>query len=103
MSVAYAKGHETIGDLLAITGAGDTALWLEEHAVVAATRAQANRFANADEANLVRTARAAHDQLEAIRSSASMRCRATWSSWRSCGYATRRVGSRARRRRRDRR
>ncbi len=49
-------------------GAGRTALVLEEHAVVAATRSRANRLANADEANLVRTARAAHRQLEAIRS-----------------------------------
>jgi cell division protein WhiA len=67
-AVAYAKGHDAIGALLAIAGAGDTALRLEEHAVVAATRARANRLANADEANLERTARAAHDQLEAIRS-----------------------------------
>ncbi len=66
-AVAYAKGHEAIGDLLALAGASDTALRLEEHAVVAATRASANRLANADEANLVRTARAAHAQLEAIR------------------------------------
>jgi hypothetical protein len=66
-AVAYAKGHETIGGLLAVAGAGDTALRLEEHAVVAATRANANRLANADGANLERTARAAHDQLEAIR------------------------------------
>ena len=66
-AVAYAKGHEAIGDLLALAGAGETALRLEEHAVVAATRARANRLANADEANLVRTARAAHEQLEAIR------------------------------------
>jgi hypothetical protein len=35
--------------------------------VLAAIRADANRLANADEANLVRTARAAHRQLEAIR------------------------------------
>jgi DNA-binding protein WhiA len=66
-AVAYAKGHEAIGDLLALAGASDTVLRLEEHAVVAATRARANRLANADEANLVRTARAAHEQLEAIR------------------------------------
>jgi DNA-binding protein WhiA len=66
--VAYAKGQEAIGGLLAIAGAGDTALRLEEHAVVAATRARANRLANADEANLERTARAAHEQLAAIRS-----------------------------------
>jgi DNA-binding protein WhiA len=66
-AVAYAKGHEAIGDLLAVAGASDTVLRLEEHAVVAATRARANRLTNADEANLVRTARAAHEQLEAIR------------------------------------
>ncbi len=67
-AVAYAKGHDTIADVLALAGAGDTALRLEEHAVLAAIRADANRLANADEANLVRTARAAHQQLEAIRS-----------------------------------
>ena len=67
-AVAYAKGHEAIYDLLALAGASDVVLRLEEHAVVAATRARANRLVNADEANLVRTARAAHVQLEAIRS-----------------------------------
>lgn len=67
-AVAYAKGHEPIADLLALAGAGDTALRLEEHAVLAAIRADANRLVNADEANLVRAARAAHRQLEAIRS-----------------------------------
>jgi len=67
-AVAYAKGHDTIADVLALAGAGDNALQLEEHAVLAAIRADANRLANADEANLVRTARAAHRQLEAIRS-----------------------------------
>jgi hypothetical protein len=66
-AVAYAKGHEPIADLLALAGAGDTALRLEEHAVLAAIRADANRLVNADEANLVRAARAAHVQLEAIR------------------------------------
>jgi hypothetical protein len=66
-AIAYAKGGEAIADLLAVAGASDTALRLDEHAVVAATRAHANRLANADEANLVRTARAAHEQLEAIR------------------------------------
>jgi cell division protein WhiA len=66
-AVAYAKGHDAIADVLAIAGAGDTALRLEEHAVLAAIRADANRLANADEANLERAARAAHEQLEAIR------------------------------------
>lgn len=66
-AVAYAKGHDTIADVLALAGAGDTALRLEEHAVLAAIRADANRLANADEANLERVARAAHAQAEAIR------------------------------------
>jgi DNA-binding protein WhiA len=65
-AVAYAKGHESIADVLALAGAGDTALRLEEHAVLAALRVDANRLANADEANLVRSARASHEQLEAI-------------------------------------
>ena len=56
-AIAYAKGGETIADLLAVAGASETALRLDEHAVVAATRAHANRLANADEANLVRITR----------------------------------------------
>jgi hypothetical protein len=67
-AVTYAKGHDAIADVLAIAGAGDTALRLEEHSVLAAIRADANRLANADEANLERAARAAHRQLESIRS-----------------------------------
>lgn len=66
-AVAYAKGHDAIADVLALAGAGDTALRFEEHSVLAAIRADANRLANADEANLERAARAAHQQLEAIR------------------------------------
>jgi DNA-binding protein WhiA len=66
-AIAYAKGHETIAGVLALAGAGDTALELEEHAVLGAIRADANRLANADEANLERFARAAHAQAEAIR------------------------------------
>ncbi len=64
---AYAKGHDAVAALLAVAGAGETTLRLEEHAVLAATREGANRLANADEANLVRTARAARSQLDAIR------------------------------------
>jgi DNA-binding protein WhiA len=41
-------------------------LALEERAVLAGTRAHANRMANADHANLVRASRAAHQQLAAI-------------------------------------
>lgn len=66
-AVAYAKGTETIGDLLAFLGAHGVALRLGEQAVVAATRARANRLANADHANIVRTSRAAEAQLRAVR------------------------------------
>jgi DNA-binding protein WhiA len=65
-AVAYAKGLETIADVLALAGAGQAVLLFEERAVVAATRARANRLANADHANLVRTSRAAHEQLRAV-------------------------------------
>lgn len=66
-STVYAKGTETIADILVAAGAVDVVLALEERAVLAATRSDANRLANADHANLVRTSRAAHAQLEAIR------------------------------------
>jgi DNA-binding protein WhiA len=66
-ALAYAKGHEEIAGVLALAGAGDTALFLEEHAILSSLRADANRLANADEANLERVAQAAHRQLEAIR------------------------------------
>ncbi|HZO97112.1 MAG TPA: DNA-binding protein WhiA [Gaiellaceae bacterium] len=65
-AVAYAKGGEAIADLLAVAGASETALRLDEHAVVAAARAHANRLRNADEANVRRTVRAARRQLRAI-------------------------------------
>ena len=66
-ALAYAKGHDAIGAVLATAGAGDTALRFEEHAILSSLRADANRLANADEANLERATRAAHRQLEAIR------------------------------------
>jgi DNA-binding protein WhiA len=65
-ALAYAKGMDTIADLLAVAGASETALRLEEHGVLAATRAQANRLANADGANVRRTVDAARQQLAAI-------------------------------------
>jgi DNA-binding protein WhiA len=65
-ALAYAKSLETIESLLAAMGASETVLVLEERAVVARTRAQANRLANADHANLVRTSRSARSQLEAV-------------------------------------
>ena len=66
-AAAYAKGREAVEAVLAAAGADDLVLHLEERAVVGATRATANRLANADHANLVRTSRAAHEQLEAVR------------------------------------
>jgi DNA-binding protein WhiA len=65
-AAAYAKGTDAIADVLVAVGAVDLVLALEEQAVLAATRADANRLANADHANLVRTGRAAHAQLEAL-------------------------------------
>jgi cell division protein WhiA len=65
-AVAYAKSWEAIESLLALMGAAETVLALEERAVVAETRSRANRLANADHANLVRTSRSARRQLEAV-------------------------------------
>ena len=66
-SLAYAKGIDRIAGVLAAAGASDAALALQERAVVRSARANANRVANADHANLVRAGRAAHEQLEAVR------------------------------------
>jgi DNA-binding protein WhiA len=65
-AVAYAKGIEPIAGVLALAGAGRAVLLFEESAVMSATRSRANRLANADHANLVRTSRAAHAQLRAV-------------------------------------
>ncbi len=64
-AAAYAKGRDSIEAFLAAAGAAEIVLELEEQAVVAELRAQANRLANADHANLVRQSRAARRQLEA--------------------------------------
>jgi cell division protein WhiA len=66
-SIAYAKGTETIVDVLGAAGAADAVLVLEEHSVLAAMRSGANRLANADHANIVRTSHAAHAQIQAVR------------------------------------
>jgi cell division protein WhiA len=66
-AVAYAKGAETIAGVLAAAGASAAVLVFEERAVLGATRSAANRLANADHANLVRTSRAAHAQVQALR------------------------------------
>jgi DNA-binding protein WhiA len=65
-AAAYAKSWDAIESLLASMGASETVLALEERAVVATTRGEANRRANADHANLVRTSRASEAQLAAI-------------------------------------
>jgi DNA-binding protein WhiA len=65
-SIAYTKSWETIESMLAQMGAAEAVLALEERAVVAETSARANRLANADHANLVRTSRSARRQLEAV-------------------------------------
>jgi hypothetical protein len=65
-AVAYAKSWEDIESVLALAGAVDAVLALEERSVVAATSERANRLANADHANLVRTSAAARSQLEAV-------------------------------------
>jgi DNA-binding protein WhiA len=66
-AIAYAKGTAPIADALAAAGASDAVLVLEEQVVMGATKARANRLANADHANLVRTSRAAQEQIRAVR------------------------------------
>jgi cell division protein WhiA len=65
-AIAYTKGSAAIRDVLLAAGANDLVLVLEERAVLSATRSHANRLANADHANLVRTSRAARTQLRAV-------------------------------------
>jgi cell division protein WhiA len=66
-ALAYAKSWDGIESVLALAGANEAVLALEERSVVAATSGHANRRANADHANLVRTSLAAQRQLEAVR------------------------------------
>jgi DNA-binding protein WhiA len=65
-SLVYAKSWEAIESVLALMGAVETVLALEERQVLAETRSRANRLANADHANLVRATRSARRQLEAV-------------------------------------
>ena len=66
-ALAYAKSWDAIESVLALAGASESVLALEERSVVAATSGRANRRANADHANLVRTSLAAQRQLQAVR------------------------------------
>jgi cell division protein WhiA len=56
-----------IAELLAAAGAANAVLTFAERAVVGAAKSRANRLANADHANLVRSSRAAGTQLRALR------------------------------------
>jgi DNA-binding protein WhiA len=64
--VVYLKGRDEVAGLLALTGAHESALMVEEQAVMKEVRSRANRLANCDAANLRRTSSAASRQLEAI-------------------------------------
>jgi DNA-binding protein WhiA len=66
-SAAYVKSWEAIEGFFSVAGAADTVLALEERALVAGLRADANRLANADHANLIRQSRSAQEQLDAAR------------------------------------
>ena len=66
-AIAYAKSLETVVDFFVLIGAHESALSLRESLVIAAARGDANRRANADHANLVRTSKAAYEQLVSIR------------------------------------
>ena len=72
-ALAYAKSWESIESLLALMGATETVLALEERSVVAETRSRANRLANADHANLVRTSRSAQAAARGGRAAAGRR------------------------------
>lgn len=64
--VVYLKGRDEVAGLLALAGAHEAALQLEEQSVMREVRSRANRLANCDSANLRRTSAAASRQLEDI-------------------------------------
>ncbi|MFH0915362.1 MAG: DNA-binding protein WhiA [bacterium] len=64
--VVYLKGRDEVAGLLALAGADQSALAVEEQAVVKEVRSRANRLANCDSANLRRSSGAAQRHLEAI-------------------------------------
>jgi DNA-binding protein WhiA len=66
-SIAYSKSWEGIESYLSAAGAAESVLALEERALVAELRGEANRLANADHANLVRQSRSSRAQLAAVR------------------------------------
>jgi len=64
--VVYLKGRDEVAGLLALAGAHDSALCVEEQSVLKEVRSRANRLANCDSANLRRTSAASARQIEAI-------------------------------------
>jgi len=66
--VVYLKGRDEVAGLLALAGAQEAALQVEEQAVVKEVRSRANRLANCDAANVRRTGTASSRQLAAIAS-----------------------------------
>jgi DNA-binding protein WhiA len=64
--VVYLKGRDEVAELLAMAGAHEAALQVQEQSVMREVRSRANRLANCDSANLRRTSGAASRQLEAI-------------------------------------
>ena len=93
-AVAYAKGLDAIEAVLSAAGAGDTVLAFEERSIVAAARGEANRLANADHANLVRTSRAAQDAARSASARSrpparSSACPSACTRSPGCGSATR--------------
>lgn len=66
-AAAYAKGAETIAELLAAAGAVGAVLTFAERSVLGAAKSRANRLTNADHANLLRSSRASGTQLRALR------------------------------------
>lgn len=64
--VVYLKSRDEVAGLLAMTGAHEAALAVQEQAVIKEVRARANRLANCDAANTRRVGVAASEQLEAI-------------------------------------
>ncbi|NLT35589.1 MAG: DNA-binding protein WhiA [Gaiellales bacterium] len=64
--VVYLKGRDSVAGVLAQAGAHEAAVAMEEGAVLKEVRAQANRLANCDQANVRRASTAAQAQLDAI-------------------------------------
>ena len=92
--VVYLKGRDEVAGLLALAGAHEAALQVEEQSVVREVRSRANRLANCDSANLRRTSAAASRATRSHRGCCSVR--AVWrrspapcGTWPTCVCNTR--------------